>query len=226
MKHLYKPSEIEQIQQDIPYLIQIKDWVENFLGTHHPNLGRPGPVCPCVPHALKTNSIQMAVIRAKNFDQQQVEEIVKSYRDLFLEADKESVSQAYILIFPDIPIAEATQLIDSVQRKLKPIFVTSGLMIGEFHSRNESPGLHNQNFRSLRSPIPLLAIRYMVEADLPFLQSPDDPHLRIRYLEAYLKRFGYKLQDEPKIRDVYQTLALAKAEINGNIPLTENHYPN
>lgn len=205
MKHLYKPSEIEQIQRDIPYLIQIKDCVENFLVTHHPNLGRPGPVCPCVPHA-----IQMAVIRAKNFDQQQVEKIVKSYRDLFLDADKESVSQAYILIFPDIPIVEASQLIDTVQRKLKPIFVTSGLMIGEFHSRNESPGLHNQNFRPLHSPIPLLAIRYMVEADLPFLQSLDDPHLRIRYLEAYLKRFGHKLQDEPKIRDAYQTLALSQ----------------
>ncbi|MEH2324066.1 MAG: DUF6875 domain-containing protein [Nostoc sp.] len=215
---LYTTLEIEQLQQnqDLPYLIEIMNWVKNFLGRPHPNLGRPGVVCPFVPHSLKSNSIRLAVIHTKDLYPEQLEEIVGSYRDIFLDMEvKEqelAINRAFLLIFPDIHIEDASKLVDSVQQKLKPFFVESGLMIGEFHKRNETPGLHNPNFRPLRSPIPLLAIRFMVEADLPFLESPADPYLRIRYLEAYLKCFGHKFTDETKFRNAHQALALAKEQ--------------
>ncbi|MBD2677175.1 MULTISPECIES: DUF6875 domain-containing protein [Nostoc] len=216
---LYTPIEIEQLQEneDLPYFIQILDWVKNFLGRPHPHLGRPGAVCPFVPHSLRSNNIRLAVIRTKDLYPEQIENIVKRYRDIFLEMDVKEhelkLSKAFLLIFPDIHIEDATKSIDNIQQKLKPLFVESGLMIGEFHKRNQSPGLHNPDFRPLRSPVPLLAIRFMVEADLPFLQSPADPHLRIRYLEAYLKRFGQKFTDETRFKTAYQALALAKEEV-------------
>ncbi|MEH2150857.1 DUF6875 domain-containing protein [Nostoc sp.] len=216
---LYTTREIEQLQQhqDLPYLIEIIEWVKNFLGRPHPNLGRPGAVCPFVPLSLKSNSIRLAVIHTKDLYPEQLAEVVGCYRDIFLEMDAKeqelAINKAFLLIFPDIHIEDAPKLIDSVQQQLKPLFVESGLMIGEFHKRNESPGLHNPNFRPLRSPIPLLAIRFMVEADLPFLQSPADPHLRIRYLEAYLKRFGHKFTDETKFKNAHQALALAKEQL-------------
>jgi hypothetical protein len=53
----------------------------------------------------------------------------------------------------------------------------------------------------------------MVEADLPFLQNPADPHLRIRYLEAYLKNFEHKFTDETKFKNAHLALALAKEQI-------------
>jgi len=217
---LYTPIDIEQIQQDIPYLIEVMEWVKSFLARHHPDLGRPGPVCPYVPHAFKSNSIEMAVVRTKNCELKQIEEMVRNYRDIFLETaikQKEATTtKAFLLIFPDVHIEDTTQIIDSIQQKLKPLFVESGLMIGEFHKRTQSPGLHNPNFRPLRSPVPLLAIRFMGEFDLPFLQSPDDPHLRIRYLEAYLKYFSEQIKDETKLKNIYETLALAKAEVQTN----------
>lgn len=216
---LYTPIEIGQLDdnEDLPYLIQILEWVKNFLGRPHPHLGRPGAVCPFVPHSLRSNSIRLAVIRTKDLYPEQIENLVKRYRDIFLEMDvkeqESKISKAFLLIFPDIDIEDAPKTIDSIQQKLKPLFVESGLMIGEFHKRNQSPGLHNPDFRPLRSPVPLLAIRFMVEADLPFLQSPADPHLRIRYLEAYLKRFGQKFTDETRFKTAYQALALAKQEV-------------
>lgn len=216
---LYTTREIEQLEQneDLPYLIEIMEWVKNFLGRPHPNLGRPGAVCPFVPFSLKSNSIRLAVIHTKDLYLKQLEEIVGRYRDMFIGMDVQeqelAINKAFLLIFPDIHIEDAPEVIDSVQQKLKPLFVESGLMIGEFHKRNESPGLHNPNFRPLRSPIPLLAIRFMVEADLPFLQNPTDPHLRIRYLEAYLKHFGHKFTDETKIKNARQALDLAKEQL-------------
>ncbi|MEH2301097.1 MAG: DUF6875 domain-containing protein [Nostoc sp.] len=216
---LFTPLEIKQLQQyeDLPYLLEILEWVKSFLARPHPNLGRPGVVCPFVPHSLKSNSIRLAVIHTKDLYPEQLEEVVGRYRDIFLEMEvKEqelAINKAFLLIFPDVHIEDACKLIDSVQQKLKPLFVESGLMIGEFHKRNESPGLHNPNFRPLRSPIPLLAIRFMVEPDLPFLESPADPRLRIRYLEAYLKCFGNKFTDETKFKNAHQALALAKEEL-------------
>jgi hypothetical protein len=214
---LYTPSEIAHLQQDLPYLMEIMEWVKSFLARHHPDLGRTGFVCPFVPYALKSDSIKLTVIRAKNLRQKQIEEIVLNYRDIFLDiveaGEKElAVYKAFLLIFPDLPI-EDTAIIDGIQQKLKPLFVESGLMLGEFHQRNESPGLHNPNFRPLRSPIPLLAIRFMVESDLPFLDNANTPHLRIKYLEAYLRHFSQGIKDETKLINAHQALALAKQQL-------------
>lgn len=211
---LYTPIEIDTIQQDIQYLVEVKEWVQNFLAKPHPDLGRRGAVCPFVPQSLKSNSIRIAVIRAKNLQPQQIEDIVKDYRDKFLEMeprDREAaINKAFLLIFPDISLEDAATLIDGVQQKLKPFFVDEGLMIGEFHKRTETRGLHNQNFYPLRSPVPLLAIRFMVESDLPFLVNADNLHLRIRYLEAYLRHFETQMKDETKLKTAYQALILAR----------------
>jgi hypothetical protein len=215
---LYTPVELNQAQQDLPYLTETMEWVINFLAKPHPDLGRAGPVCPFLPRALQMNTIRLTVIRAKNLEQQQVEEIVRCYRDIFLELEPREGQTAFykaiMLIFPDVHIEEAFKLIDGVQQKLKPFFVEAGLMIGEFHKRNESPGLHNPNFRPLRSPIPMLGIRYMVESDLPFLQQvSDEPCLRIRYLEAYLQRLDKVVKDETKLNNARKALALAQAQL-------------
>lgn len=215
---LYTPSQIQQTHADLPYLNEIMEWVKNFLAAPHPDLGRSGSVCPYVANAMRLNSIRMAVIRAKNLELQQLEDIVQRYRDIFLKIDAQekelAIYKAFILIFPDMGMNEDFKLIDQIQRKLKPSYVESGLMIGEFHKHTQSPGLHNPNFRPLRSPIPLLAIRFMVESDLPFLQSPNDPpHIRIKYLEAYLKQFAEQIIDKTKLDSAYQALALAKEQL-------------
>jgi hypothetical protein len=215
---LYTCREVEKIQQDITYLIEIQNWIKGFLARHHVDLGRTGPVCPYVPHALKSDAIKMAVIHTENNSLQEIAEIVTHYRQIFLQeaARKEQdlkIYQAFLLIFPDIHQDEAGDIIDHVQRQLKPFFVELGLMLGEFHQRTESVGLHSSKFRPLRSPIPLLAIRFMSEFDLPFLQSPHNPHLRIRYLEIYLQRFSHRIKDESKLKSIHAMLALAKQEI-------------
>jgi hypothetical protein len=74
--------------------------------------------------------------------------------------------------------------IDNLQRSLKDRFVREGLMIGQFHPTCDEPGVWNQSFRPLRSPIPLLAIRTMVVYDMPFLLGSQ------AHLGAYLARFA------------------------------------
>jgi hypothetical protein len=118
--------------------------------------------------------------------------------------------------YPCIATDEAAQYINGLQQKLKPSFVEAGLMIGEFHQKNDAPGLHNPDFRPLQSPIPMLAIRYMHESDLPFLSRPSDsPERRIKYLQAYLGRISaWTTKKTSNIEAAEYSLAVATSELN------------
>ena len=66
-----------------------------------------------------------------------------------------------------------------------------GLMLGEFHMRNNQPGLRNDDFFPLRTPIPCLAVRHMVPTDLAFLNVERyELTLRIKFLTSFLAVFG------------------------------------
>jgi hypothetical protein len=88
-----------------------------------------------------------------------------------------------LVVLPDFDRKDSGPL-DALQDKLKDAFVREGLMVGQFHPRNDQGGLWNENFRPLRAPIPLLAIRRMVPSDLPFLLDSAS------HLSAYLNRFA------------------------------------
>jgi len=67
--------------------------------------------------------------------------------------------------FPKINDAQGLQALERVQLELKFYCLLRGLMIGRFHRGSNDPGLWNPDFRPLRSPIPVLAIRELVEND-------------------------------------------------------------
>ena len=59
-------------------------------------------------------------------------------------------------------------------------------MVGFFEPNSEDRGLINPDFRPLRAPIPLLAIRLLVENDAPFvLRNP-------LLAPIYLAKFPFK----------------------------------
>ena len=122
-------------------------------------------------------------------------DLVRRYASIFdtLEPTKGRARQfkAIVLIFPDIALKDAHEMIDGVQRYVKPDFVSRGLMVGEFHLRNNSSGLRNKNFYPLRTPIPCIAMRHMVPTDLAFLDVTSyEPTLRKKFLKSFLNVFG------------------------------------
>lgn len=159
----------------------------------HPLVGRKGPVCPFVPGSLRMNAMYLSVLKDLiTFDA--VEKVARSFVDRFHSLEpktgKKAAYKAVVLIFPDIPLCDAHNIIDKVQLKLKPEFVAKGLMIGEFHRNNNACGLRNDSFYPLRTPIPSLAIRCIVPTDLVFL-SPNkyEASLRVKFLTSYLNQF-------------------------------------
>lgn len=188
------PEELEPLRQTVA-------WMRSFLAKPHPDLGRTGPVCPFVPMSLALDTIYLTAIPTDSMTEpEKIEEIVGTFRDIFLELEPkdgdDAINKSLMMLFPNVPHEQGPTLIDAVQRKLKPRFTRFGLMLGEFHQLNETPGLRNPNFRPLRSPICMLVIRYMVESDLPFLERPNDPPgARIGFLRSYLRRLGGRVSE-------------------------------
>ncbi|MEU9127637.1 DUF6875 domain-containing protein [Kitasatospora sp. NPDC048540] len=174
-------------------------WARAYLTAPHPELGRTGPVCPFVGASLRDGRFHLALWPGRPEDRGEVAEAVALYRDWFLRLAPPGGVRAQfttiLIVFPDLPTAEAPELVDRTQLELKTAFVEDGLMLGQFHDLPpDQPGLWNPDFRPLRSPLPMLVIRHMVPTDLPFLLA--DP----RHLAAYHRLFGDR--DQPARRPV------------------------
>lgn len=191
---LRRASEVErELGADDPRR-QIVQWVREFLARPHADLGRPGPVCPFAPAAIGMDTIWLAEISEANLDRVAIERAIAQYREVFLDLEPRTgtaaMNKAVMVVFPNLG-AEGARVVDEIQAELKAHFVDVGLMLGEFHAKNEAPGLRNPDFRPLRSPIPMLVMRNMVDSDLPFLRrSIDPPGLRAAYLRSFIRRLG------------------------------------
>ncbi len=184
-------GEIAHIIENTSELSAAITWVQSYLARPHAKLGRPGMVCPFAQTALAMDSLRIAVVKPESTNRKaEIASAINFHKRAFISRpvpEAERIFHATLILFPTISPDEAPELIDQVKEELKPSFLRLGLMLGEFHASNESPGLHNPDFKPLRSPIPMLAIRHMVPTDLVFLDRPEyDVKTRLHYLEAYL----------------------------------------
>jgi hypothetical protein len=113
--------------------------------------------------------------------QNTVGSMVETFHQLPPTEGPDVLLKTVLILFPEVT---AYGLIDEAQRRLKEKFVAMGLMIGQFYPGCDEPGLWNPEFRPLRSPLALLAIRHMVSSDFPFLAT------KTEWIERYLKKFA------------------------------------
>lgn len=211
---LMRVSEIDLDCDPASPLARVVGWIRGFLARPHPQLGRPGLVCPFVPTALKLDTIWLAQMEETTPSFERISAIITEFRNVFQKMEPtsgpEAMNKVFLLAFPSFG-PEGTAIIDKVQATLKKHFVEIGLLVGEFHSANEGPGLHNPDFRPLRSPVPMLAIRHLVESDLPFLTRDFyPPALRSSFLRSYLFRLGGNLS-QVKFNEAVEGLIAAEA---------------
>ena len=129
-------QEVDQLRRDLPILVEIAEWVRNYLAETASDARTSGR---CMP--LRGSGHQ----RRKDFDDGRVdsesirtksEGIVAAYRKSFFTSNlpkvKPKLDESILIIFPEVALKTAPLLIDEVQRRLKPLFVAAGLMLGEF----------------------------------------------------------------------------------------------
>lgn len=216
--HRYTTSELENLKRDMDALAPAIAWVNDFVKQGNPDLGRTGVVCPFVPESTRQDMLQYFVLNVELAPELRreaqeedyaavIEPAVLNLRDQFLANRitdaKIRLLYAYLIVFRglDLEISRASWLIERIQQRLKPKFVEAGLMIGEFHPFSKALGLRNPDFRPLRSPVPLLSFRNMVEIDFVFLSRKYDPApLRVHFLTSYLRYMGPELGASARLR--------------------------
>jgi uncharacterized protein DUF6875 len=196
---IYASDEVEARAEEMPASANALRWAEIYLSAPHPDLGRAGAVCPYVKSALRTNTLWFTEVRAEEaadaeLADARLTELAGVFDELAPVEAAQATGKALLVVFPDVRAEQAKELLGGMLRRVKPAFVDAGLMLGPVFADNEMPGAHNPDFRPMRGPVPLVAIRVLVETDLPFLDRPmDPPHLRARYLRSYLDRMGGRI---------------------------------
>jgi len=210
-------DEVRTRAAELPALAEALRWAEDYLCAPHPDLGRAGLVCPYVRVALRTNTIWFTEVHSEQADAAALDarmtELAGIFGGLEPAAEDQATGKALMATFPDVRPGDAAELLGGMLRRVKPAFVEAGLMLGPVFPDNEIPGAHNPDFRPMRGPVPLVAIRVLMETDLPFLDRPlDPPHLRARYLRTYLNRLGGQISASRK-QKAEQALAAATSEV-------------
>ena len=162
--------------------IQLKKWLKDRLCNGDPALGRKGAVCPFSKRSMRQRLFWISPYLKRSTNAAEVFSYMMKMRGLFIENrgdNSHEVFRTYVVAFPFITLTDTAELIDQTHAQLKPFFMNSGLMIGQFHDNCNIGGVHNPNFMALHSPIPLFVIRNIVLND--YLLLKDDP----KYLKVY-----------------------------------------
>lgn len=169
-----------------PSLATLVDWVETYLMSAHADLGRSGAVCPFTRQAAKLDTVRLGISTATTADEEAAFAAVsRSFAELDAIPAQATMQhfRTVILGFPDCADPAGTAMLQRVQKRLKFVSLRRLRMIGLMHPDSEAPGLWNPQFRPLRAPFPVVAVRYMVEHDAPF--AARHPLLMLPYLARF-----------------------------------------
>jgi hypothetical protein len=158
-------AEIDQI---------IANWVRCYLMRPHPKLGRPGAVCPFTSAAARLDAIRVGSSQADT--QEAVDRTMRQALAAFeaIECPKaQRHLRAVIVGFPNCAGEDGRAVLKNARNRLRLASILGGKMFALFEPRSGDKGLLNPEFRPMQSPLPLLAIRMLVENDAPFvLRNP------------------------------------------------------
>jgi heptaprenyl diphosphate synthase len=191
---------------DVKSARRVLVWARNYLMRDHELVNRPYPpqtICPFVEASMKANCFYMAFHNEVNgSDVTAIAELILSYVNPFNEApplgQRERILKALVIVFPNIEERFLTAL-DSCHRMIKPDIVKLGMMIGQFHRKCRELAIHNPRWDEIsKSPISLMAMRYMALHDIMFLDRNEEE------FRVYNDKFGYRFVQQGKLLASYQ----------------------
>jgi hypothetical protein len=168
-------------------LVTLRDWVETYPMNTHPQLGRSGIVCPFTRLARKHDTMRLGICESGPDDATGVFMAVRrgfqALERIPATAETEAL-RTVVIGFPNCNNGAGIAAVHQAQRGHKLYAVMRFRMMGFMHPTSDSGGLWNPEFRPLRAPMPVLAIRYLVEQDAALIANH-----RLQWPSYFLK-FG------------------------------------
>ncbi len=172
-------------------------WITEFVIKPNPALGRDGDVCPYMSKAVARELVDLSEFDC-SVGLEPTLEYIRDRRAALLDRSADTGAEMIYHTAVIVPFGASdetlTEIVDQVHKRLKAEFVDLGLMVGEFWPDHEAPGVHNPDFRSQASPVPMFVLRHMVLTDVNFLSLPSNgPAERLVYLDRYRDHFAGRL---------------------------------
>jgi len=177
-------------ESELSALRTVADWLQTFVAKPHKDLGRAGPVCPFVPRALEHNTLWLAPERIASRSVEGILQLVNDYRTLLLRAQPlegdDAENKAIVVVLGDVSTDRAADHLADVRiQQLKRLsYAEYGVVLGEFHARNEGSAIRNPCFQPFKAPVPFLLMRPAVIGDWVFFLDNED------WLSLWARRFG------------------------------------
>lgn len=203
-----------------PMYADALDWLQRFVTCPHPDLGRPGAVCPSLAPAMRADTVWLVAIITRGAAAEAAAEAGQLLTTLFEGLTEEAPRQtsAVLGLFPRLAPEDAGEFIDTGHRLLRPLVVPKGLMIGEFHPSSTVTSVHNPALPVMRCPVPMFAVRAMTPHDLLFLDRPHMPPAeRLTYLSHFRDHVGHRLGPTARA-DLQARLAAVRAALRAGGP--------
>ncbi len=150
----------------------LADWVRHYLMRPHPDLGRTGHVCPFTAKAVRLALLRIGISSSGPADRHHILQTMQDAMQVFHAMPCTRATRVFrtvIVGFPNCAGADGIAALQAVQNAMRHHSVVRGKMLGLFEPDSQLTGLINPDFRPLRSPLPVLAIRTLVEQDAPFV---------------------------------------------------------
>ncbi len=192
---LCRASELQSRMDAFPIYRTGQDWLRNRIMQPHPDLKRPGAVCPFVAQSMAQDCMIFGVRLGARGGAEAALDIMLPFIDAFRAIEPIEGPllglKALTVFFPDLPQTDWAGFIDGGHALLKPILVARGLMLGEFHPESTKPGASNAEIPAMQAPVPAFVIREMAMHDTKFINdAAEAPERRALYLRSYLDRLG------------------------------------
>lgn len=167
-------------------------WMQRFIMQPHADLGRKGAVCPFAKPAHEERALLFCSFDAAAMPFDAYIDTFMRVPRLFGRLSRERAEPSELLSLAVFPLglqADAYyKYIDCAHTILKPFYMESGLMLGEFHPASSVPGAHSATFRPMRADLPLFVIRAIALHDILFIDGEStSPVMRVHELECYLR---------------------------------------
>lgn len=168
-------------------------WFSDFLMQPHADLGRKGAVCPFMDRAMKNGRVSVNLVQVST--ENEIGRLRTSARDWLgriRNASRDGDDHESVVFVPVGADEEfLREAVSRVQAELRFEALEQGCMVGEFYPGHEAGAIHNEEFRPLASPHPILGIRSMVDTDIYFLRlDTGDASDRQRCLAIWHRFFG------------------------------------
>lgn len=165
----------------------LANWLTDYAMNDHADLGRPGTVCPFVKRAARLETLRLGISLAAPGDEASVFAEIRSSFAVLNQIPASETRRHWRTITIGFPLCasdEGIAMLARVTARHKYYTLLRSRMLAFFHEGSELQGLWNPAFRPLRSPMPMIAVRYLVEQDAGFVAK----HKLL--IVPYLLRFG------------------------------------